>query len=141
MRVRSLLRKPALLLIVPILVFAVYDIPIFYSRWSYTRHAERAARAVQEEEARRTIAMLGGGELKILNFYGPRAIRRGERGTICYGVYGAQSVRIEPPVEKLQPAVSHCFQVSPSVTTQYKLVAADGTGHTATQELTIQVAH
>ena len=136
---RSLLRKAALLLIVPILVFAVYDVPIFYSRWRYTRNEERAARAIEAQETRRTIAMLGGGELKILNFYGTNAIRRGEHGTICYGVYGAKSVRIEPPVEKLQPAVAHCLQVLPSVTTEYKLVAEDGTGHTATKELTIQV--
>ena len=135
----SLLRKAALFLIVPILVFAVYDVPIFYSRWHYTRHEERAMRAAKEDEARRTIAMLGGGELKILNFYGTNAISRGEHGMICYGVYGAKSVRIEPPVEKLQPAVAHCLQVSPSVTTEYKLVAEDETGHTATKELTIRV--
>jgi hypothetical protein len=137
--VLSLRRKAALLLIVPILVFAVYDVPILYSRWRYTRNEERAERAMKQAEARRTIAMLGGGELKILNFYGPDAIRRGEHGMICYGVYGAKSVRIEPPVEKLQPAVAHCLQVSPSVTTEYKLVAEDGTGHTASQALTIQV--
>ena len=135
----SLLRKAALLLIIPIILFAVYDLPIFYSRWRYTRNEERAAQAAEAAEARRTIAILGGGELKILNFYGTNAIRRGERGTICYGVYGAKSVRIEPPVEQLQPAVAHCLQVSPSVTTEYKLVAEDGTGRTATRELTIQV--
>jgi hypothetical protein len=135
----SLLRKAALVLIVPILVFAIYDVQIFYSRWLYTRHEQRAARAIKEEEARRTMAMLGGGELKILNLYGTNVIRRGEHGMICYGVSGAKSVRIEPPVEKLQPALAHCFQVSPSVTTKYKFVAEDGTGQTATQELTIQV--
>jgi hypothetical protein len=139
--VLSVLKKAALLLIVPILVFAVYDVPIFYSRWRYTRNEDRAARAIAAEEARRTIAILGGGELKILNFYGTNAIRRGEHAMICYGVYGAKSVRIEPAVEQLQPAVSHCLQVSPSVTTEYKLVVEDGTGHTATKDLTIQVAH
>jgi hypothetical protein len=135
----SLLRKAALLLIIPIVVFAIYDGAIFYSRWRYTRNEERAARAMEEQEARRTISILGGGELKILNFYGPNTIRRGEHGTICYGVYGAKSVRIEPPVDKLQPAVAHCLQVSPSVTTEYKLVAEDGTGHAVTKALTIQV--
>jgi hypothetical protein len=133
------LRKAGLFLILPILVFAVYDVPIFYSKWRYTRNEERSIRATEAEDARRTIAMLGGGELKILNFYGTNAIRRGEYGMICYGVYGAKSVRIEPPVEKLQPAVAHCLQVSPSVTTEYKLVAEDGAGHTATKGLTIQV--
>jgi hypothetical protein len=135
----SLLRKAALVLIIPIVVFVVYDGAIFYSRWRYTRDQERATRAMEEQEARRTIAVLGGGELKILNFYGNNSIRRGEHATICYGVYGAESVRIEPPVEKLQPAVAHCLQVLPSVTTEYKLVAEDGTGHAATKELTIRV--
>jgi len=135
----SVLRKAALLLLLPILVFAVYDAPIFYSRWRYKENEERATRVIQAQEARRTIALLGGGELKILNFYGTDAIRRGEQGMICYGVYGAKSVRIEPPVEKLQPAVGHCLQVSPFVTTEYKLVAEDGNGHTATEELTIRV--
>ncbi|MGB6945475.1 MAG: hypothetical protein WBE37_23965 [Bryobacteraceae bacterium] len=135
----SVLRKAALFLIVPIFVFAIYDVPIFYSRWRYTRNEERAGRAIEAQQAGRTIAMLGGGELKILNFYGPNAVRRGEHGMICYGVYGAKSVRIEPPVEKLQPALAHCLQVSPAVTTEYKLVAQDGTGHTTTKELTIQV--
>ena len=74
----SLLRKAALFLLVPILVLAVYDAPIFYSRWRYTRNEERSIRAAEAEDARRTIAMLGGGELKILNFYGTNAIRRGE---------------------------------------------------------------
>jgi hypothetical protein len=139
MRSLSLLQKAALVLVVPILVFVVYDVPIFYSRWLYSRNEEQAAQALRVEEARRTIAMLGGDGLKILNFYGTNAIRRGQRGMICYGVYGAKSVRIEPPIEKLQPAVAHCLQVSPSVTTEYKLVAEDGAGHTATKELTIQV--
>jgi hypothetical protein len=138
---RSVLRKVAPFLIVPILVFAIYDVPIFYSRWRYTRNEQQAKQALEAEDARRTLAMLGDGQLKILNFYGPNAIRRGEHGTICYGVDGAKSVRIEPPVEKLQPAVAHCLQVSPSVTTAYKLVADDGGGHTATKELTIQVGH
>ena len=85
------------------------------------------------------MAMLGGGELKILNFYGPPAIRKGEHAVICYGVYGARSVRIEPQVEKLQPAITHCLQVSPSASTEYKLLAEDGSGHIATKQFTIRV--
>ncbi len=138
---RSPLRKAGLLLAGLILALAVYDGVIFYSRWRDTRNEEQAARAREAEEARRTIAMLGGGELRILQFYAnPGAIRRGQHTVICYGVFGAKSVRIEPPVEKIQPAVVHCLQVSPSVSTEYKLLAEDGSGHTATRQLTIQVA-
>jgi hypothetical protein len=74
-----------------------------------------------------------------LSFYANPTIHRGERATICYGVNAAESVRIEPPVEQLHPAVSHCIQVSPLKDTDYKLIAQDHTGHIATQSLTIQV--
>ena len=118
-------------LTVALLVFVVYDAWIFYSRWRDAREAERMSQAEEAEQARRTIDMLGGGGLKILNFYAtPSVIRRGQRANVCYGVYGAQSVRIEPPVEKLRPAVARCIQVSPPGTTTYKLVAEDGSGHT-----------
>ena len=96
--------------------------------------------AKEAEEARRSPDALGGGQLKILNFYAnPRTIRRGARANICYGVYGAQSVRVEPAVEELHPAVQHCFQVSPPESTEYKLVAEDGSGHTAIQSFVLQV--
>jgi hypothetical protein len=135
-----ILRKAAPVLIVLIVAVAVYDLPIFYSRWRYRHQEERATQAIEAEEARRTIAMLGGGELKISQFYAsPGTIRKGEHTLICYGVYGAKSVRIEPAVEKLYPAVAHCLQVSPAVTTDYKLLAQDGSGHTVTQQLTVQV--
>jgi len=84
--------------------------------------------------------MLGGGQLKILNFYAsPATIRRGERASICYGVFGAKSVRIEPPVESLHPAVSYCWQVSPSRSTEYTLVAEDGSGHSVKQSFVLPV--
>jgi hypothetical protein len=136
----ALLRKAAPFLLVAILAIGLYDGRIFYSRWRYTRDQERATKAMEAEEARRTITMLGGGKLKILEFQSvPGSIRKGERAIICYGVYGAKSVRIEPPVEALKPAVSHCLQVSPSVNTEYALVAEDDSGHSATERLTIQV--
>jgi hypothetical protein len=79
--------------------------------------------------------------LKILDFYAsPKTIRRGQSATICYGVNAAQSVRLDPPVAELHPAYSHCFQVTPSRNTDYKLTAADRAGHTLIQNLSIQVA-
>lgn len=137
----SLLRKALPFLTAVVLAAVAYDGWVFYSRWRNARETERTTRLKQAEEARRTIDSLGGGQLKILNFYAsPGAIRRGERASICYGVYGAKSVRIEPPVEELFPAVSHCFQVSPSKSTEYKLVAEDDSGHTATQRFALEVA-
>ncbi len=135
-----LLRKAAPVLIVLIVAFAIYDGPIFYSRWRVRRNQERATLAIEAEQARRTIARLGGGELKISQFYAsPGSIRKGDRTLVCYGVYNAKSVRIEPPVQELQPAMVHCLQVSPSVTTDYTLLAEDGFGHTVTEQVTVRV--
>jgi hypothetical protein len=140
-RVLPLLRKALPFLIVAILAAGLYDGWIFYSRWRAAGEIERKSEAKKTEDARRTIEMLGGGGLKILNFYAsPGAIRRGGRATICFGVFGAKSVRIEPPVESLHPAVSYCFQVSPSRTTEYKLFVEDGSGHTATESFVLTVA-
>lgn len=135
-----ILRKAAPVLIVLIVAVAVYDVPIFYSRWRSRHKEEQARRAIEAEDARRTLAILGGGELKISQFYAsPGAIRKGEHTLLCYGVDNAKSVRIEPPVEKLQPAMAHCLEVSPSVSTSYKLVAADESGHIVTEQLTVRV--
>lgn len=135
------LRKVAPVLIVLVVAVAVYDLPIFYSRWRDTRNDEQATQAKEAEEARRTLALLGGDQLKISQFYAsPAAIRKGAHTLICYGVNGAKSVRIEPPIEKLEPALVHCFEASPSVSTDYKLLATDAAGHTVTAQLRVQVA-
>src|SRR3954451_14719240 len=134
------LRKALPFLSIVIIAAAAYDGWRFYSRWNDARETERRNLAKEADNARQTIDRLGGGQLKILSFYGsPGAIRRGEHANICYGVYGAKSVRIEPPVEELRPAVSHCLQVSPSKSTEYKLVAEDNLGHIVTQSLVLQV--
>jgi hypothetical protein len=125
---------------VAVVIAVAYDGWIFYSRWSGVREAEKAEARKQAQDARRTLDLMGGDRLKILDFYAPAVIRRGEPATICYGVNAADRVRIDPPVEDLHPAVSHCFQVAPLKDTEYKLTAEDRAGHMATQSLTIKVA-
>src|SRR5690348_12001607 len=59
---------------------------------------------------------------RILNFYAsPPSIEKGSDALLCYGVEGASWVKLEPDVEKLNPALSRCFQVQPEVTTTYTL--------------------
>jgi hypothetical protein len=136
-----LLRKALPFLLIGVFIAAAYDGWVFYSRWRRARDIEQSNQAKEADEARKTIDMLGGGQLKILSFYAsPGIIHRGEKANVCYGVYGAKSVRIEPPVEDLHPAVAHCLQVSPAKSTEYKLVAEDGAGHTAAQSFVLQVA-
>lgn len=81
-----------------------------------------------------------GSSLKILQFY-PNTfeIAEGERAILCYGVANARSVRLEPPVEKIQPRLNRCFWVEPRRTTTYKLVAEGQQGETASETFTIRV--
>jgi hypothetical protein len=137
----TLLRRALPYLTVAVVVAVAYDGWIFYSRWSGEREAQKAEALQQAQDARRTLELLGGDRLKILDFYAtPGTIRRGERATICYGVNAADRVRIDPPVEEIHPAISHCLQVAPQRDTDYKLIAEDRAGHVVTQILVIKVA-
>jgi hypothetical protein len=137
----GLLRRSLPYLAIVIVLAIAYDGWVFYSRWRGVRDAEKAGAAKEAEDARRVVDALGGDRLKILDFYAsPARIRRGQMASICYGVNAAESVRLDPPVEALHPAVSHCFEVAPLHDTEYKLTIADYAGHTLTQSLAIQVA-
>lgn len=139
----SLVRRALPLLTVIIGIVVLYDGWIFYSRWSRTRTEEHERTRAEAERARRTLHMLGGDQLKILDYYAaPPAVRRGQVTSICFGVNGAKKVRIDPLiVEDLHPSLSRCFQVKLGDDTEYKLTAEDATGRTVTQSITIRVAH
>jgi hypothetical protein len=120
---------------------AIYDGSIFYSRWSRERDSERTQARQEGERARRTLEILGGSDLRIMNFYAsPGVIRPGSHATICYGVNGAKKVRIEPPVEEVWPALSRCLQVAPRKDTEYKLIAEDAAGHSVSRSILLRVA-
>jgi hypothetical protein len=137
----GLLRRLLPLLSIGVLAAVIYDGWIFYSRWRSVREGEQARQAEETRRARQTIDLMGGTGFRIINFYAsPQVIRRGTPTQICFGVYGAQRVRIDPPiVADLHPAVSYCHQVVPLKDTEYKLIAEDGAGHTAAASLTITV--
>jgi hypothetical protein len=58
---------------------------------------------------------------------------------MCYGVSNAAKVGIEPGIEPIQPALSHCLEVFPRKTTKYTLTAKDARGNTKSASLTIRV--
>jgi len=125
-----------------VIVGAIYDGSIFYSRWSRKRDSERIQAREEVEQARKTLETLGGNELRIMNFYASSGIiRPGSSATICYGVNGAKKVRIQPPLEEVWPALSHCLQVAPRKDTEYTLIAEDAAGHSVSQSLVLRVAH
>jgi hypothetical protein len=128
-------------------VVAIVLIYIGYTFWS--RHTENADLANREQQARAAeqresdaaaVEQLGGSDFKILAFYAsPGIIHRGDTVEMCYGVSNAKTVALDPPDARVWPSANRCMQVTPRKTTTYTLTIDDGTGKTATQQLTIQV--
>lgn len=76
----------------------------------------------------------------ISQFYvSPTHIGKGERAQVCYGVDGAAKVHLDPDVEEVWPAMSHCVEVHPTTTTTYTLTALDSAGHSVTRNATLEV--
>jgi hypothetical protein len=82
----------------------------------------------------------GAGEVKITHFYPMSgSIFRGDSTSICYGVQRAREVRLEPPVDAVWPAVSHCLSVAPAQSTTYILRATGTDGREVSESIRIQV--
>ena len=61
--------------------------------------------ANQAEAGRKALDQLGGGQLKILNFYPTTgAVHRGNKALICFSVVSAQEVEIEPEIGSIPPS-------------------------------------
>jgi hypothetical protein len=139
--VLAFLRRIWPLLTVMLLIGAAYDGWIFYDRWQSNRDAERARADAEAERARTVIDAIGGGGFGIRSFYAsPPVIHRGETASLCYSVFGATTLRLDPPLAEVYPTFNHCIQASPGKDTEFTLTAADAAGHTATAKLVLKVA-
>ena len=118
---------------------ALYSGWIFYSRRQAAAEVEREAQQKQTDEQRRVVERFGD-ELKILSFGAAKGdVSAGERVVLCYGVSNATQVKIEPDVEPIKPALSHCLNVFPKQTTTYMLKADDANGNSKSVSVTIRV--
>jgi hypothetical protein len=134
------LRRALPFVSVAVFLALLYDAWVFYSRWEDTRRAEYRHAEKEAQDARQTLDRIGGNQLKIFSFSATAMmIHRGRKANLCYSVVNAKSLRIEPPVGDVYPALSHCLQISPLKTTEYKLIAEDGEGHTATESFVLRV--
>jgi hypothetical protein len=81
-----------------------------------------------------------GNSVKILGFYTKqREIDSHQEALVCYGVVNAAAVRLDPPVEKVWPAVTRCFQVTPAKSTRYTLTAESAEHTTVSESIDIAV--
>lgn len=112
----------------PVIVAFGYAGWVLYSRSAENRRIEsehQSKRAVEDAAIVEKI----GDDLKVVTFYAnPPAIRSGDKALLCYGVVNAKSVRMEPPVEDVGPALSRCVEVKPAKSTTYTIIAEDGRG-------------
>lgn len=113
---------------------------VYVSRW---REQQSLKDRVEEQQAAQEFTLsdyYGDGGLKLLNFYTTAPyLRQGETAQLCYGVASAESVRIEPPVEDVWPAISRCVDIAPQKDTVYRIIAKDAEGNRVSAEVTVKV--
>src|SRR5882762_7096149 len=108
---------------VPLLLSVLYTGWVFWQR--------RTAGPASNARAQPDPVAAYGTKVKILHFYtATREIAQGGKADVCYSVVNATSLRLDPPVVRVWPALSRCFEVTPATSTRYTLTAED-TKHTA----------
>jgi len=138
----QLLKHARIPLRVGAMVAAVYLGYVLLARHTATQRwmdRHRPAQSSSEFDAK-FAAVYGGSAVKILQFYAREGVITEDHGTvICYGVVNAKSLRIDPPVAGVYPALNRCVDVAPEHDTKYTLTAAGDDGQTATAEFTLAV--
>jgi len=112
----------------------------FYGRKEADLQFEKRVEQKELEAGRRFRAAYGSDDVKISGFaVRPPVIRRGQETLFCYGVLNAKVVRLEPPIDSVHPALSYCFNASPTKTTTFTLTAEDGQGKSVRKKVTVTV--
>jgi hypothetical protein len=76
--------------------------------------------------------------VRITQFYAsPAKPPKGQKTLVCYGVENATEVQLDPPIEKVWPALSHCFDLVPVKDVTYTLTALRGTERVS-QSITVK---
>lgn len=133
-------RRLTPILLIVIAAALIYDGSVFYTRYKANRDAAQAQAEREAAQRKKALDAIGGGGLKIVSFYAaPGTIARGTHTELCYGVVGAKTVKLEPPVDEVWPALSRCVQAAPRKDTEYKLIAQDEQGHSTSETVTVKV--
>jgi hypothetical protein len=78
--------------------------------------------------------------VKITQFWvTDHSIAAGETIQLCYGVENAAKVTLDPPVARVYPAISRCFEITPQQTTTFTFTAEDTAGRQTQAKATVQV--
>ena len=117
---------------------------VAYSAWVFTgrifQRKRLDARVHDQGKNPEFARVYGGDAVRILQYYAREGVlKRGESTLLCYGVLNAATVRIEPPLDGVYPAMNRCLEISPSQTTSYTLTAEGPKGPPATASLKVIV--
>ncbi len=128
------LKTVVLIGLVPLILALLYTGWTFYARSQENQQMKREAQVKEAEDARKFLSVYGADEVKITQFYvSPAAVGRGEKANLCYGVLNANAVKMEPAVDNVYPALTHCVQVAPVRTATYRLIADGKNGKQVTE--------
>jgi hypothetical protein len=122
-----------------VVLAATYVAWVFVSRAISTRKwtREHAPAAAANAEFER---IYGGTDVKILQFYARESsVTEGGKSLICYGVVNAKSVRTEPPLQGVSPALNRCVEAAPSRETRYTLIAEGQDGRVVSESFVLGV--
>jgi hypothetical protein len=128
-------------LLIPVAAAAVYTAWVFGSRHSLDQRWRASRPASRPADNPEFDGVYGGSAVKILQFYAREGtLTEGTKSVICYGVLNAKSVRIEPPVEGVFPALNRCVPIAPARDTRYTLTAQGTDGATVSESFVIGVS-
>jgi hypothetical protein len=129
-------------LTVALVITLAYLAYVFLARRTAEEHYEERQQRAEPTEAQKSKfnQTYGGSAVKILQFYARDSqLAPGQSTLVCYGVVNAKSVRIDPPIGDIYPALNRCLEVTPKRDTRYTITAEGNDGKTETSSFTIAV--
>jgi hypothetical protein len=136
----QLLRRAQVPLTVAMVIAVAYLGYVLLARHSNGRRWAVPRSVTPSEAQARFDATYGGTAVKILQFYVRDGIITEDQSTLlCYGVLNARSVRIDPPVEGVSPALSNCVEIQPEHDTRYTMTVEGKDGRSLSAAVTVVV--
>ncbi len=120
---------------------AIYVGYTFYARYDANQKMQRQAVEKEGEEAGKNLAASRQylAENRAARMPLHHSLKEGATGKLCYGVVNAKTVALDPPVERVWPALTRCIEIKPAHSTTYTLTATDEAGHSVQRSATVEV--
>lgn len=140
----NFLRAAQIPLRVAAVVALAYLFYVYLARHTASNHWEathKESNGLPSPEQRAKFdATYGGTTVKIIQFFARDAVlTEGEETPLCYGVVNAKTVKVEPAVSGIYPAINNCVSIQPEHDTTYTMTAEGNDGKIVTASLSLAV--